>query len=190
MKISETRLLDLLPECMREDRIIKGFSAAWNFLLEKIVEKLPLVNLFDNLELLSESQLDEVASAMDIPWYNTEYEKEKKINLIRHYLQVCFKLGTVGSILSVAQDVYGDAEVHDWYDYAAPQWRFKITADFGSYTTEEALSKLTRMVREIKPAKATLNPVEFLVHTDGELFAAVAPTTCYFAPDIYDADIS
>lgn len=190
MKITETKLLDLLPECMTDDRIIKGFSAAWDYLMGKISEKLPLVNLFDALELLTEAQIDEIAASIYIPWYNTEYEKEKKINLIRHYIEVCFKLGTVGSILSVAKDIYGDAEVHDWYDYGTAQWRFKITADFGSYTTDEALSKLTRMVREIKPAKATLNPVEFLVHTDGELFVSAVPTTCYFAPPIYDADIT
>lgn len=190
MKISDTKLLDLLPECMRDDRIIKGFSNAWDYLKGKVMEKIPLVNLFDNLEILTEEQLDTVAAAIDIPWYNTEYDKDKKISLIRHYIRVCFKLGTVWSIRSVSQDIYGDAEVYDWYDYSAPQWRFKIVADFGSYTTEEALSKLTRTVREIKPAKAMLNPVEFLVHVDDEIFEATAPTTCIFAPPIYDADIN
>jgi len=190
MKISETKLLDLLPECMREDRIIKGFSNAWDYLQTKATEKIYLVNLFENLEILTVDQIDQVAAAIDIPWYNTEYEKDKKISIIRHYIRMCFKLGTVESILSISRDIYGDAEVHDWYDYGAPQWRFKISADFGSYTTEEALSKLTRIVRDIKPAKAMLNPVEFLIHQDGEVFAAVAPTTCIFAPDIYDADIN
>lgn len=185
MKISEVSLLDLIPECMRNDRIIKGFAAAWDYLNSKIMEILPLVNLFDHLELLTDEQLDEIAAAMQIDWYNTEYDKTKKINLIRHYEQVCFKLGTVGSILSVAQDVYGDAEVVDWYNYDAPQFRFKIVADLGDYTTEEALARLTRIVRNIKPAKATLNPVEFLVRTDAEMRVGAAITTCYYFPPIY-----
>ena len=190
MKISETSLLDLIPETMRHDRIIKGFAAAWDYLLGKAVEIIPLVNLFDYLELLSPEQLDEIAAAMEIDWYNTEYEKDKKIALIRHYEKTCFKLGTVGSILAVAVDIYGDADVQDWYQYAAPQWRFKIVADFGDYTTEQALARLTRIVRNIKPAKATLNPVEFLVHTDADVYIGTVTTSCYHPQPIIDADIT
>ena len=190
MKISETKLLDLLPECMRDDSIIKGFSNAWDYLQGKVLEKKPLVNLFEHLDLLTAEQLDTVAAAIDIPWYNTEYGKDKKISLIEHYIRVCFKLGTVSSILNVAQDIYGDAEVQDWYQYNAPQWRFKIVADFGNYTTEEALSKLTRIVREIKPAKATLNPVEFLVHTDADVNVGMVTTSCYHPMPIMDINIT
>lgn len=179
MKLQEISLLDLLPECMRSDRIIKGFSAAWGYLMEKLLEQMPLVNLYDNLELLTEKQLDKVAEAMAIPWYNTEYEKDKKINLIRHYEKTCFKLGTKGSILDVATDIYSHAEVYDWYEYEAPEWRFKITADFGDYTTEEMLAKLTRTVKEIKPAKATLNPVEFLVAVDWDTYTGAGASTRY-----------
>ena len=185
MKISEVSLLDLIPECMRNDRFIKGFAKAWDYLNAEIIKVLPLVNLFDHLDLLTNEQLDEIAASMQIDWYNTEYSKDKKINIIKHYEQVCFKLGTVGSILSVAQDIYGDAEVKDWYQYDAPQWRFKIIADFGDYTTEEALARLTRIVRNIKPAKATLNPVEFLVRTDAKMFTGVVNTSCYIFPPIY-----
>ena len=190
MKISETSLLDLIPETMRNDRIIKGFAAAWDYLNAEIVRILPLVNLFDSLELLTPEQLDEIAAAMEIDWYNTEYEKEKKIALIRHYEKTCFKLGTVGSILDVATDIYGDADVQDWYQYNAPQWRFKIVADFGDYTTEQALAKLTRIVRNIKPAKATLNPVEFLVHTDADVNIGAVTTSCYHFPPIMDVNIT
>lgn len=189
MKIQDTSLLDLIPECMRNDRIIKGFAAAWDYLKGEVTKVIPLVNLFDYLELLTSEQLDEVAEAMAIDWYSTEYTKEKKIDLIRHYELVCFKLGTVGSILSVARDIYGIAWVTDWYDYDSPQWRFKITVDFGDYTTEEALRKLTRIVRSIKPAKATLNPVEFLSNTDQEMYVAETVVTNYFFPPIYDADM-
>jgi hypothetical protein len=179
MKISEMKLLDLLPECMRNDRIIKGFSNAWDYAMGEVLKIKPLVNLFDNLELLSAEQLDQVADAMKIPWYNTEYEKDRKIALIRHYEKTCFKLGTKGSIYDVANDIYRHAEVEDWYEYEAPQWRFKIVADFGDYTTEEALSKLTRIVRDIKPAKATLNPVEFLVSVDWDTYTAAGASTRY-----------
>ncbi len=179
MKLSETRLLDLLPENMREDRIIKGFSNAWNYLQGEVLKILPLVNLYDNLDLLTVEQLDQIAYAIKIPWYNTEYDKEKKINLIRHYEKVCFKLGTKGSILDVATDIYEHADVYDWYEYDAPQWRFKISADFGDYTTEEALARLTRIVRDIKPAKATLNPVEFLVSIDWDTYTGAGASTRY-----------
>ena len=190
MTLQETSLIDLLPECMRDDRIIKGFAAAWDYIQQEALLKMPLINLFDNLELLTDSQLDQVAASMIIPWYNTEYEKEKKINLIRHYEKTCFKLGTNGSIRDVATDIFGDAEVQDWYQYDAPQFRFKIIADLGDYTTEQALAKLTRMVRDIKPAKATLSSVEFTVHIDGDINIGVAITSCYYNQPIYCNDIT
>lgn len=186
MNISETKLLDLLPECMRQDRIIKGFSAAWGYVQGKITAVLPLVNLFDNLELLTESQLDQIAEAMQIPWYNTEYTVEKKINLIRHFEQVCFKLGTIGSIQNVAEGVYGEAEVEDWYEYEGREWGFKIFVDYGDYTTVEALARLTRMVRDIRPAKSTLSPVEFLKYTDVGVTVGSATTLCQYFPPIKD----
>lgn len=179
MTLQDTSLLDLLPECMRTDRIIKGFAAAWDYLMSEAVKITPLVNLFDSLELLEPEQLDEIAAAIEIPWYNTEYEKDRKIDLIRHYEKVCFKLGTKGSIKDVARDIYKHADVYEWFEYEAEEWRFKISADYGDYTTEQALAKLTRTVRDIKPAKATLDAVEFLVSIKGDEYTAAAASTRY-----------
>lgn len=188
MKISETSLLDLIPEQMRGDRIIKGFAAAWDYLNAKAAEKIPLVNLFDYLELLTDGQLDEVAAAMEIEWYNTGYAREKKINLIRHYEKVCFYLGTVASIESVATDIYEEAIVQDWYYYGTKQWHFKISADFGEYSTEEALQRLIRIVKNIKPAKANLDNVEFLIRIFSEVFTGAVVETCYYFPPIKTRD--
>lgn len=179
MTLQNTSLLDLLPECMRTDRIIKGFVSAWDYLRTETLKIIPLVNLFDNLELLTTEQLDEVAAAIEIPWYNTEYEKDRKIDLIKHYEKVCFKLGTKGSIQDVARDIYKHADVYEWFEYEAEEWHFKISADFGDYTTEEALAKLTRTVRDIKPAKATLDAVELLVSIEGDVYTGAAASTRY-----------
>ena len=183
MKLSDVSLLDLIPESMRTDRFIRGFAAAWDYLMSQALSALPIINLYDNLDLLTPEQLDKVADAMRIPWYNTEYEKEKKIALIKHYEQTCFELGTVKSIETVCVDIYEKAEVYEWYEYGGDPFYFKVSLDYGDYTTEEALSRLERIVRDIKPAKANLN-MEFLETAHGNLYTGAAVSTCYHFPDI------
>ena len=159
MRLKETSLINLIPEHMRSDRTIRGMAAAWDYLQSVVLEASKLVSLFDNLEMLPEEKIDEVAQAIQIPWYDSSFEKKKKIQKIRNYEKNCYQLGTVAAVNRVVGDVFKDAQVLEWYEYGGKPCKFKITVP--DQKQEEDLKKIGELLRIAKNAKATMEGVEF-----------------------------
>ena len=107
------------------------------------------------------------------------YAGEVELKVYLYGLDLCRKVGENVSLGTFAEDLnLTESDVKDAFSYWEKQG------------TEQALARLTRIVRNIKPAKATLNPVEFLVHTDADVYIGTATTSCYYPMPIYDADIT
>lgn len=158
MKINEVKLLDIIPENMRDDRTIKGFSAAWDYVYGQINEKLKLVSLFDNLDLLTDAQLNEVADAMQVPWFETALPRESRESIISHYEQNCFELGTVSSLKRVIKDIFDDAVIIPWYETGADQYTFKIV--ISNMPEDLDVDVLLKYINAVKPADAILASIE------------------------------
>lgn len=158
MNLSNISLMDIIPENMRHDRTIKGFAHAWDYLQAQINAALRYVSLFKNLEALNSYQLDQVAAAMRIPWYDTSFTDQQKIDTIRHYELNCFELGTTGAVKRVAEDIFKDATIFEWFEYGGRPFHFKISVD--AQESEDLMDRVARVIRSAKTAKAQLDGVE------------------------------
>lgn len=158
MKLGEISFLDLVPENMRQDRTIKGFACAWDYLMTEMMRCSKYVNLFQNLDMLTDEQLDAVARAISIPWYDTSFSHKKKCDIIEHFENNCFELGSVAAVKRVVEDVFGNAAVLEWFQYGGQPYHFKISVS--DQEPEELMDRIARVVRAAKTCKATLDSVE------------------------------
>lgn len=169
MKLHEISLLDVIPSNMRSDKNIRGFAAAWDHMQSFLLERSRLVNLFESLDLLSGRQLDDVAAAIDIPWYDTSFDIAKKRRIIRNYFPIYCRAGTVWAIEEAMGNIFGQAAVKEWYDYGGQEFHFKVIVT--EMESEEKVRMAVRTVDRIRPARTTLDGIEKLSTLTGSLSA-------------------
>lgn len=169
MKLDNVSLLDIIPSNMRGDKTIKGFAAAWDWLQGQVLKAVPLANLFENLDKLTSEQLDSIAKAEDVPWYDTSFDIAKRRRILRDYKQVYYKSGTVWAIETAMGNIFGEAVVKEWYDYGGSPFHFKVLVV--EVESEEKVRMAIRTIDRIRPARTTLDGIEKLTELSGVLTA-------------------
>lgn len=159
MDISEVGLLDILPRFMQEDVTAKCLATSADYILQCILDKLPLVNLFDNLELLTEEDLDYIAKAQKIPWYDTAYGREKKIGCIRNFERECIILGTPQAVENVSRDLFGKTEIEEWFEYGGEEKHFRLKVEMPD-ESRKAEEMVKKKIRYVKNLRSVLDEIE------------------------------
>lgn len=177
MKINEISLLDVIPAHMRDDRNIRGFARAWDYMYSYLNECMKSVSIMENLHNFTEETLDEIAETMGIPWYDTGFEKSKKIAAIEHYEHNCFELGTMAAVMRVIEDCFSDVRILQWYEYGGKPFRFRIvtTDELEGVDIEHVLLYIAR----VKPVKAILESIDFLRSTVTTVYTGSAVSNFY-----------
>lgn len=158
MKISELSFNDVIPQNMKDDKSIKGFAKAFDYILSLYREKVKLVTLFENLSMLTHSQLDKTAEAIDIPWYDTSFDKEVKIKILERYMNMYYLSGTSEAIRETLSNIFGNTKVVPWYEYGGQPFHFKVIV---AQTTDENRVRVTvRTLDRITPVRAVFDNVE------------------------------
>ena len=108
MKLNEATMQAVIPRFMSDDKTVKGLCAAADAIIAEIVKKLPLVNIRENLDMLTEEDLDYIAKIEKITWYNTTYIRTKKEKIIKNFEANCFILGTKMAVRNVTLEIFGE----------------------------------------------------------------------------------
>lgn len=152
MKLAETSLLDIVPRFMQEDITVQCLAASADYIKRRLLEKIPIANLLDNLDLITEEDLDYIAKAEEIPWYDTGYEIDKKRNCIKNFEKECMILGTPQAVKDVIQDLFGEMQIKEWFEYGGAEKHFKIDVDVLENTEkiEETIREKLRYVKNLR----------------------------------------
>ena len=88
---------------------------------------------------MTEEELDLFAGDFYIPWYNTSDTKDIKVSNLEHFVEVWSRLGTPKAIETVLEDIYGSAELIEWFsnkeNYRNGEFAVQVK-DFTSFTQE------------------------------------------------------
>lgn len=158
MKINDAKTRMLVPRFMEDDQTVIGMCAAFDYLTKRVIEKMKLVNLFENLEILEEETLDYIAKKEEIEWYDTSYSKEQKINIIRNAERNCMFVGTASSVERVVKDMMGEGIVEEWFDYDGKPYHFKIKTD--AAIGDDVNNLVAKLVKRVKRTRTILDTVE------------------------------
>lgn len=126
MKINETSLIDILPRFMTEDITVQCMAAAVDYIIARVLEKLPLVNLLDNLQLVSEDNLDYIAKKEKIYWYDMGYSADVKRKIIANFEKNSRILGTQAAVVNMANEIFPFSELQEWFEYDGEEKHFRL----------------------------------------------------------------
>lgn len=163
MKLDNVDILKLVPEFMRKDEAVMGLAAAVNALIKEPGGRIKTARVWDQIDLLTDEQLDELAVELDIDWYDKTLPIENKRAIVKSADLIHSRRGTKWAVEQVLIDVFGSGTVVEWYDYNGQPFHFRVRTDY-PLETQDIIERFRKAVAVAKPCRAVLDSIEF-AHT-------------------------
>lgn len=173
MRLTEAEILKLLPEWMRDDPSVIGLATGTDEVVKALTARARLLSRWDQLDNLSEAELDEMAWELNIPWYDSTASIDSKRAIIRNSDLVYAKLGTTFAVEQIVTDYFGAGQVREWFQYGGEPHHFKIMSDNPELVNNN-LSRFLKLLEVVKRRSSWLDAI--LIALTGEMlfFPAIA----------------
>lgn len=175
MRITSLDFLRLLPEFMRDDTAVKGLARAVEEILAEPATQVKTVRAWDQIDSMTDEQLDELAYELDVDWYSSDLSIESKRAVIRNSDKVYAKRGTKWAVEQVIKDVFGGGYVTEWQDYNGEPFHFRVTTSY-MLQSQDIIDKFRELVSKAKRCSAVLDTIEFAHSSTATVYSATART--------------
>lgn len=187
MRLSDLEMRRLLPSWMQADEADIALAQGVDDAITRAAPQLASLTIWDALDVLPESALDELAWALDIQWWEDGASIATKRDLIRNSDLVHMRLGTVAAVESVVASYFGTGKVREWTEYGGLSHHFKV------YTTDpsavaENLDLFLTMLEKVKRKSSVLDGIE--IGLMGSQVAHVGISTRITSADTIDLGYS
>ena len=165
IKLDDVDVLKLVPEFMRNDAVlilapgalmndaaVQGLAAAVNSLIKAPGARIKTARVWDQIDRLTDAQLDELAYELDIDWYDKDLPLENKRALVKSADLVHSRRGTKWAVEQVLIDTFGSGTVKEWYDYNGQPFHFRVSTDY-PLETQDIIEQFRKAVAVAKPCR-------------------------------------
>lgn len=175
MKLASLNFLRLLPEFMREDAAVRGLAQAVEEILAEPSAQVKTARVWDQIDKMTDKQLDELAYELDIDWYSSGLSTESKRAVIKSSDKVYAKRGTKWAVEQVIKDVFGGGYVTEWQDYGGKPFHFRVTTSY-MLQSQNVIDEFRGLVAKAKRCSAVLDSIEFAHSGTAVAYAAAVRT--------------
>lgn len=161
MKLSDLNFIELLPRFMRDDSAVQGLAAGVSAVVRDAVPSILNLSIWDRIDFLPESVLDEMAWEMNLLWYEKGAPLDVKRQVVRDGYKVWATLGTKWAVENIIQTYFCDGYIEEWFEYGGEPGRFRVISGNPSISNER-LSEFLALLEKVKRASAKLDNVILL----------------------------
>lgn len=172
MKIDNPKTLKLLPTWMRDDEANIALSSAMDDLIKTPGERVKAPRVWDQLEYLTDEELDETAWEIGIDWWSSSWERNQKIRTIKIAGAIMEKRGTKWAVEQLAIAAFGVGEVTEWFEYGGEPFYFKILTN--ATLTPDGIAQILAMIARVKNARSHIEAISVTRRIDQQPFAGCA----------------
>ena len=173
MKLTTIEFIRLLPQFMRNDEAVQGLSAAIDEIVPGLSESLGVLTTWNEVDRMTEAELDALAWELNILWYDTGATIDIKRELIKNSDMVYKKLGTKWAVENVIDTYFGEGNVQEWWEYGGEPGHFNVLSPNPSVNNEK-LNEFLSILSKIKRASAKLDAIVITLSGELNLYAGVA----------------
>jgi len=166
LNLSNIDLLILQTKSMQNDPTTIGLCEALTPQLNMISNQIDSILIYSNIDELSHDVLDILAWQFRVDWYDSTLDIDIKRKLIKNSIKVHKSKGTVYAVEQVIQDMFGDGEVQEWFEYGGEPYHFKVITTNASVTAELA-NQFNVAVNKVKRFSTVLEQI--IISLSGEL---------------------
>lgn len=158
MRLSDLEFIKLLPQFMREDGAVQGLSVGIDAIIPGLAQSLKKLTTWDQIDNLTEDELDELAWELNIAWYDTGATLEVKRSLIKNSDKIYQRLGTKWAVETIINTYFGEGYISEWFEYGGEPGFFRVYST-NPTLTQERLVEFLNIVNKVKRATAKLEGV-------------------------------
>ena len=157
IKLYDAKLIDSIPRIMAEQPWSRAISKAVEKQHKRIIDFADRVMLYANIDI--------IAVEMKVQAYSENYNISLKRTLIKGAITYWSKAGTKKAVADICTDIFGDAEVQEWFDYGGRVGYFKVSTVNPSIT-EDNVNDFKSAIESVKRCSAWLETVELVLSTE------------------------
>lgn len=158
ISLRNAKLTDALPQIIAKEPWAQALAYAVNIQIGRLLDYANGVMVSANVDAMPDAVLDILAVELRIPYYNRDYATPVKRELIKGAIQYWATAGTVGSLTKILEDIFGDAEIEDWYTYNSSPGYFRILTN-NPNVTGDTLKQFEETAKNVKRLSAWLDYV-------------------------------
>lgn len=158
ISLQNARLTDALPQIIAKEPWAQAMAYAVNNQLRKLLTYAEGTMLHANLNKMPDAVLDVLAKELRLPYYDATLSTAVKRGLVKGGLQYWATAGTPESLTKILANIFGDAEIEEWFEYGGAPGYFRIWTT-NPNVTGETLEQFTRTAQDVKRLSAWLEEV-------------------------------
>jgi P2-related tail formation protein len=187
MRLKDVDIRRLIPDFMQEDPTVRAINAVIEPEIKKLVQETKRLPLYKDLDLLTEAELDALAAEIDIPWYNKDYSKSKKIELIQKSMRMLRKLGTPAVFSEILELIFGGCQLYEaGIDYDGLPYHFRVAVNNGENLTGVNFDRLMYILKKIKRASCWLDETYAIYNADGVVYQDIVAQQLHHDTILFD----
>ncbi len=168
MNLNNADVLQLLPRFMRDDEAVQAFARAVNKLIREPGGTIKHLREWDQIDHLSDAELDEMAWEMSLEWYDSTVDIENKRATLKAATLLKEKAGTKWAVTEAVKAAYGvDPSISEWFEYDGEPGHFRAKLE-AQHNFD--FRKILKAIDYVKRASAHLDEVELTTDETMELF--------------------
>lgn len=174
MRLSDCEFKKLLPLFMRKEPDDAAIAGQLDPVIREFGVKAKWVSDWGYIDFLPEEWVDALAWELDIDWYAPKSDKSLDVRreLVKNADMVNAHLGTKAAVESVSDDIFGESEVLEWFDYSGSPGHFKIITH--ATLTPELFDKFKATIEGVKNARSHLDAIEIERNQEQTLYTGCA----------------
>ncbi|MPN10471.1 hypothetical protein SDC9_157766 [bioreactor metagenome] len=172
--LENVKLIDTLPPNLAADELIQNLCPVIDAKLQEISNKINVILLWQNMDLLPEAIVDELAWQFHVDFYDYKTTKSKKITLVKKAIPWHKIKGTPAAVEAVCTEVFKSAQVIENWEYGGEPYRFRVGKITESISSQTIIDSLVRTINQTKNTRSWLDGLIFYRKIDGGIYYGFA----------------
>lgn len=162
MELNALDIKQLLPEFMKKDKEMCALADALSRVFMDINADIKKLRTWDQIDNLTEAELDELAEELYIIWYKKHYSIETKRQLIKDSDKAFMTLGTPAACEMVMSAIYDNTQLVEWFEYGGEPHHFRIECEDITIFQSEVFDEFIRTLNLVKRKSQWLDHITVL----------------------------
>lgn len=158
ISLQNARITDALPQILAKEPWAQAMAYAVNNQLGRLLTYADGVMIQASISKMPDKVLDILAEELRLPYYDQRFTTAVKRELVRGALQYWATAGTAESLTKILTNIFGDAEIEEWFEYGGEPGYFRILTT-NPNVTGETLEQFRKTAQDVKRLSAWLEEV-------------------------------
>ncbi|MDR2648759.1 MAG: phage tail protein [Clostridiales bacterium] len=126
------RTFDLLPPTygIKSDPRVRAFCYAVDRSEQRLIDRTYKTRIWSQLMSMPEDVIDFLAAELRTPFYDKVKILGKKREVVAATMEWYAHLGAYETVVDILRIIYGDAEIHEWYEYGRQPYTFRARVNY------------------------------------------------------------